>query len=121
MKPQVDFIIPCDNKEGNFVIHFNTVEEIDGVINKLEECRAELEHQIEMRRIQRREAKKRRKLAKKNGQSECKSHNNNIDEFDKLSRKEKVKEILADYEKLNPIEKALLHHIIDCFKRSLIP
>lgn len=61
MKPQVDFIIPLENSLGDAVIHFNTVEDIDSVINTLEEVRAELEHQIEMEKQRRREKKIRKK------------------------------------------------------------
>lgn len=61
MKPQVDFIIPCNNQEGEMVLNFRNVEEIESVIDSLEECRAELEHQIEMERQRRREKKKRNK------------------------------------------------------------
>ena len=39
MKPQVDFIIPCNNQDGEMVLNFRNVEEIDSVIQSLEECR----------------------------------------------------------------------------------
>lgn len=65
MKPQVDFIIPCNNQEGEMILNFRNVEEIESVIDSLEECRAELEHQIEMERQRRREKKKRYKMRKR--------------------------------------------------------
>lgn len=55
MKPQVDFIIPCNNQEGEMVLNFRNVEEIESVIDSLKECRAELEHQIEMEKQRKRD------------------------------------------------------------------
>lgn len=62
MKPQVDFFIPSyENEDEGMVLHFTSVDEIDSVIESLNEARAELEHQIEMKRIKNREKRKRRK------------------------------------------------------------
>lgn len=70
MKQQVDFIIPCENTKGEVVMSFNTVEEIDSVINTLEEARSDLEHQIEMERMRRREKKQRKKNRRNENQKE---------------------------------------------------
>lgn len=62
MKPQVDFFIPSyENEDEGMVLHFTSVDEIDSVIESLNEARAELEHQIEMKRIKNKERRKRRK------------------------------------------------------------
>nr|DAW10702.1 MAG TPA: hypothetical protein [Caudoviricetes sp.] len=62
MKPQVDFFIPSyENEDEGMVLHFTSVNEIDSVIESLNEARAELEHQIEMKRIKNKERRKRRK------------------------------------------------------------
>lgn len=65
MKPQVDFIIPCNNQEGEMVLNFRNVEEIESVIDSLEECRAELEHQIKMEKQRKRDKRKRAKMRRK--------------------------------------------------------
>lgn len=62
MKPQVDFFIPSyENEDEGMVLHFTSVNEIDSVIESLNEARAELKHQIEMKRIKNKERRKRRK------------------------------------------------------------
>lgn len=82
MKPQVDFFIPSyENEDEGMVLHFTSVDEIDSVIESLNEARAELEHQIEMKRIKNREKRKRRKeridLDKLNLKGEFKADNLN--------------------------------------------
>lgn len=62
MKPQVDFFIPSyDNEEEGMMMHFTSVSQIDDVIESLNEARIELARQIEMKRINNREKRKRRK------------------------------------------------------------
>lgn len=52
------------------VLNFRNVEEIESVIDSLEECRAELEHQIEMERQRRREKRKRANMRRKESKKE---------------------------------------------------
>lgn len=89
MKPQVNFVIPSE--DGEMVLEFNKVEEIDEVIETLEMCRAELEHQIEMERQRRREKKKRAKMRKKE----------NTNSF-----KQELEEALKDLEKFDTMSEA---------------
>lgn len=70
MKPQVDFIIPCNNQEGEMVLNFRNVEEIESVIDSLKECRAELEHQIEMEKQRKRDKRRRAKMRRKENKKE---------------------------------------------------
>lgn len=67
-RPQVDFIIPSmENEAEGMILHFDSVEDIDSVIESLQEARAELEHLIEMKRIKNREKKLRRKVRRELG------------------------------------------------------
>lgn len=64
MNPRVDLMISFDNDFDNVVLHFDDLEEIDSLINSLEECRAELEHQIGMEKQRKRDKKMRKKMRK---------------------------------------------------------
>lgn len=112
MKPQVNFVIPSE--DGEMVLEFNKVEEIDEVIETLEMCRAELEHQIEMERQRRREKKKRAKVRKKNGEPRALNLNEvikSLEENDsevnvmpielKKAMVEAYNELLKEYKKLD--------------------
>lgn len=62
MKPHVDFfILSYENEEEGMVMHFTSVSQIDDVIESLNEARIELARQIEAKRINNREKRKRRK------------------------------------------------------------
>lgn len=59
MKPQVKVTLDLGIEE--VVLNFTDTEDIDRLIEVLNTARAELEHQIEMKRIKNREKRKRRK------------------------------------------------------------
>lgn len=62
MKPHVDFFIPSyENEEEGMVMHFTSVSQIDDVIESLNEARIELARQIEAKRINNRERRRRKK------------------------------------------------------------
>ena len=118
MKPQVNFVIPSE--DGEMVLEFNKVEEIDEVIETLEMCRAELEHQIEMERQRRREKKKRAKMRKKENTKSFKQELaealKDLEKFDTMSEAEQKKHVLEEYEKIDEKFKPLLKLIIDMIK-----
>lgn len=102
MKPKVDFIIPCDNEEGAMVLHFYNIEEIESVIDSLEECRAELEHQIEMEKQRKRDKRKRKKMREKQWiEQQEKELKEKAEQFiDSLNIREKISISELDYEKI---------------------
>ena len=118
MKPQVNFVIPSE--DGEMVLEFNKVEEIDEVIETLEMCRAELEHRIEMERQRRREKKKRAKMRKKGNtdsfKQELEEALKDLEKFDTMSEEEQKKHVLEEYEKIDEKFKRLLKPIIDMVK-----
>lgn len=62
MKPHVDFFIPSyENEEEGMVMHFTSVSQIDDVIESLNEARIELARQIEAKRVNNRERRRRKK------------------------------------------------------------
>lgn len=71
MKPKVE--ITLVHEEGlleDVVLGFTTLEQIDSFIETFEEMRADLEHQIEMEKIRKREKRKRTKMRRKENKKE---------------------------------------------------
>lgn len=71
MKPKVE--ITLVHEEGlleDVVLGFTTLEQIDSFIETFEEMRADLEHQIEMEKIRKRDKRKRAKMRKKENKKE---------------------------------------------------
>lgn len=94
-RPQVDFIIPSmENEAEGMILHFDSVEDIDSVIESLQEARAELEHLIEMKRIRNHNKRVRRNLRKKFG--------SDID-LDVLKVRDKIKTEELVVPKIRPI------------------
>lgn len=71
MKPKVE--ITLVHEEGlleDVVLGFTTLEQIDSFIQTFEEMRADLEHQIEMEKIRKRDKRKRAKTRRKENKKE---------------------------------------------------
>lgn len=71
MKPKVE--ITLVHEEGlldDVALGFTTLEQIDSFIQTFEEMRADLEHQIEMEKIRKRDKRKRAKMRKKENKKE---------------------------------------------------
>lgn len=104
MKPKVKFNIENCETDEKISINFYDVETIDSLIESLEEARAELEHKIEMERLRNREKKQRKKLEKEGNNPIISGKNalieaisEYIQEFDKLSNKEKAEILIKEY------------------------
>lgn len=98
------------------------MEDIDFLIERLEELRAELEHRIEMAKQKKREKRKRANLRRKFENKELEDTLNEIlsemNKFDNLSIDEKINDIMRDYESLEDEAKEILHPLIE-FVKSL--
>lgn len=67
MKPKIGITIGDSSKGEYHHLIFESVEEIDFVMEHLQEARAELEHAIEVENMKSREKRNRRKERRKNG------------------------------------------------------
>lgn len=122
MKPQVDFFIPSyDNEEEGMMMHFTSVSQIDDVIESLNEARIELARQIEMKRINNREKRKRRKQRLALGKLNLKGEFNvdNLNECGEVEDESKMYERLKkDYNEIYN----LYNNLPECkFKSDLKP
>lgn len=122
MKPQVDFFIPSyDNEEEGMMMHFTSVSQIDDVIESLNEARIELARQIEMKRINNREKRKRRKQILALGKLNLKGEFNvdNLNECGEVEDESKMYERLKkDYNEIYN----LYNNLPECkFKSDLKP
>lgn len=70
MRPEVILEIPCDNCDGSTYLEFNTLEEVDSVVETLFALREKLKNQIEEEKNRKRERRKRAKARKKNKSNE---------------------------------------------------
>lgn len=68
MKPYVTILLGFGGQEH--AISFEKIEEIDDLLSTLEDARAELEHQIEMEKIRKRDKRKRAKTRRKENKKE---------------------------------------------------
>lgn len=108
--------------ETEFTVAFDSLEDIDFVIERLEELRAELEHKIEMAKQKKRKKRKRAKIRRKFEDKELEDTLNKIlsemNKFDNLSIDEKINDIMRDYESLEDGAKEILRPLIE-FVKSL--
>lgn len=119
MKQSVKLLITGTDK-GNVTLTFDSLDKIDEYILTLSEMRDDLEHKIELEKQRKREERKRKKLREK-GNSNLEDAINKIvlsmQEFNKLSTKDKISEILKDYEELDESSKKIFKPMIDTLKK----
>lgn len=101
-KISLDFHFLNENGDVVSTVTFQTIEDIDQCIEKLQEARTEFEHRIEMKRQKAREKRNRRKekLSKKSG---C-----NMNEME-----EKYKKLIDSYNKMPDFLKDLFKPATD--------
>lgn len=120
MKQSVKLLITGTDK-GNVTITFDSVEKINEYIQMFLDMRDDLAKKIEIEKQRKREERKKKRVQKKSNEKELEEAINKIvlsmQEFDKLSVKDKIKEILKDYDELDESSKKLFEPMIATIKK----
>lgn len=96
------FSFVSENGDMITSIVFNSIEDLDLCIERLQEAHSEFEHRIEMRKSENMKRRKRRK------EKQCKKSNVNLVEMEKSYNK-----LLASYEAMPDVLKELFKPVMD--------